>query len=206
MYRIWWWKTSVISDLLWLADWLVQVNDLRISLRMGRTTTMLFVLLVNINFFKAPPIRKINSTSYDHVRAVIWGCSGREMQRNLKIFVLVFLPIPYKRCLGCNFITLPSLTLSFPFRKLTWILLRLILSESFSSRYVEICPYQITVLSFSLCVSPLFNVSKYFSNEFVLSPFFNVFGPKRDEVTGNGENYIMKSLVICTPYRILCGW
>jgi len=33
-----------------------------------------------------------------------------------------------------------------------------------------------------------------------------VFGPKRDEVTGNGENYIMKNLVICTPYRILCGW
>jgi len=33
-----------------------------------------------------------------------------------------------------------------------------------------------------------------------------VFGSKRDEVTGNGENYIMKSLVICTPYRILCGW
>ena len=33
-----------------------------------------------------------------------------------------------------------------------------------------------------------------------------LFGPKRDEVTGNGENYIMRSLVICTPYRILCGW
>jgi len=33
-----------------------------------------------------------------------------------------------------------------------------------------------------------------------------VFGPKRDEVTGNGENYIMRSIVICTPYRILCGW
>ena len=33
-----------------------------------------------------------------------------------------------------------------------------------------------------------------------------VFGPKRDEVTGNGENYIMKSLGICTPYPILCGW
>ena len=31
-----------------------------------------------------------------------------------------------------------------------------------------------------------------------------VFGPKRDEVTGNGENYIMKSLGICTPYPILC--
>ena len=33
-----------------------------------------------------------------------------------------------------------------------------------------------------------------------------VFGPKRDKVTGNGENYIMKNLVICTPYTILCGW
>ena len=33
-----------------------------------------------------------------------------------------------------------------------------------------------------------------------------VFGPKRDEVTGNGENYIMWSLVICNPYPVLCGW
>ena len=33
-----------------------------------------------------------------------------------------------------------------------------------------------------------------------------VFGPKRDEVTGNGENYIMRSLVIRIPYPILCGW
>jgi len=33
-----------------------------------------------------------------------------------------------------------------------------------------------------------------------------VFGPKRDEVTGEWRKHIMKSLVICTPYRILCGW
>ena len=33
-----------------------------------------------------------------------------------------------------------------------------------------------------------------------------VFGPKRDEVTGNGENYIMRSLGIFTPCPILCGW
>ena len=33
-----------------------------------------------------------------------------------------------------------------------------------------------------------------------------VFGPKRDEVTGNGENYIRRSLGIFTPYPILCGW
>jgi hypothetical protein len=33
-----------------------------------------------------------------------------------------------------------------------------------------------------------------------------VFGPKRDEITGNGENYIMRSLMICTRNPILCGW
>jgi hypothetical protein len=34
-----------------------------------------------------------------------------------------------------------------------------------------------------------------------------VFGPKRDEVTRQWrENYIMRSLMICTPYPILCGW
>jgi len=32
-----------------------------------------------------------------------------------------------------------------------------------------------------------------------------VFGPKRDEVTGNGENYIMRSLGIFTLYPILSG-
>ena len=32
-----------------------------------------------------------------------------------------------------------------------------------------------------------------------------VFGPKRDEVTGNGESYIMRSLGICTLYPTLCG-
>jgi len=32
-----------------------------------------------------------------------------------------------------------------------------------------------------------------------------MFGPKRDEVTGSGENYIMRSLVICTAHQILFG-
>jgi hypothetical protein len=32
-----------------------------------------------------------------------------------------------------------------------------------------------------------------------------IFGRKRDEVTGNGENYIMRSLMIYTPYPIMCG-
>jgi len=31
-----------------------------------------------------------------------------------------------------------------------------------------------------------------------------IFGPKKDEVTGNGENYV-KILMICTPQPILFG-
>jgi hypothetical protein len=34
----------------------------------------------------------------------------------------------------------------------------------------------------------------------------SVFGPKRDKVTREWrKNYVMRSLVICTPYLILCG-
>jgi len=32
-----------------------------------------------------------------------------------------------------------------------------------------------------------------------------IFGPKMDEVTGSGGNYIMMSLMICTPHQILFG-
>jgi hypothetical protein len=32
-----------------------------------------------------------------------------------------------------------------------------------------------------------------------------IFGPKKDEVTGNGENYIMRSSMICTPHRVWFG-
>jgi hypothetical protein len=31
------------------------------------------------------------------------------------------------------------------------------------------------------------------------------FGPKRGEVIGSGENYIMRSLMICTPHQVLLG-
>jgi len=32
-----------------------------------------------------------------------------------------------------------------------------------------------------------------------------IFGPKRDEVTGSGENYTMRTLIICTAHQILIG-
>jgi hypothetical protein len=30
-----------------------------------------------------------------------------------------------------------------------------------------------------------------------------IFGPKRDMVTGSGEDYIMRSFMSCTSYKIL---
>jgi hypothetical protein len=32
-----------------------------------------------------------------------------------------------------------------------------------------------------------------------------IFGPKRDKVKGSGDNYVMRSLTICTPHPILFG-
>jgi len=32
-----------------------------------------------------------------------------------------------------------------------------------------------------------------------------IFGPKRDEVTKSGENYVMRSLMICSLYALLFG-
>ena len=34
---------------------------------------------------------------------------------------------------------------------------------------------------------------------------WRIFGPKRDGVTGNGENYVTRSLMFCTTHPILCG-
>jgi hypothetical protein len=32
-----------------------------------------------------------------------------------------------------------------------------------------------------------------------------IFGPKRDKAKGNGENYLMRTLMICTAHQILFG-
>jgi hypothetical protein len=32
-----------------------------------------------------------------------------------------------------------------------------------------------------------------------------IFGPESEKVTGGGENYIMRNLMICTPHPVLCG-
>ena len=53
--------------------------------------------------------------------------------------------------------------------------------------------------------------SRTLKNERRLRVFENrvlrrVFGPRGTRLQGNGENYIMRSLVFSTPYPILCGW
>jgi hypothetical protein len=54
------------------------------------------------------------------------------------------------------------------------------------------------------------NVKSHIKEEHRLRVFENgvprkIFGHKRDEVTGTGENCIMRSFVICTPQQILFG-
>jgi hypothetical protein len=33
-----------------------------------------------------------------------------------------------------------------------------------------------------------------------------IFGPRRDEEKGNGEDYITRSFMLFTPHRIFFGW
>jgi len=33
-----------------------------------------------------------------------------------------------------------------------------------------------------------------------------IFGAKREEIKGNGEDYILKSLMICTAHKIVFGY
>jgi len=84
-----------------------------------------------------------------------------------------------------------------------------LLSSRLLSKNLEIKMYRTIILPFVLygCET----LSRTLREERTLRVFGNrvlrrVFGSKGVEVRGNGENYIMKSLGIFTPYPILCGW
>ena len=84
-----------------------------------------------------------------------------------------------------------------------------LLSSSLLSKTLKIKIYRTTVLPVVLYGCEIWSLT--LREEHRLRVFENrvlrrVFGPERDEVTGNGENYIMRSLGIFSPYRILCGW
>ena len=84
-----------------------------------------------------------------------------------------------------------------------------LLSSSLLSKKLKIKIYRTIILPVALYGCE--NWSLTLRDERRLRLFENrvlrrVFGPKRDELTGNGENYIMGSLMICIPSPILCGW
>ena len=84
-----------------------------------------------------------------------------------------------------------------------------LLSSSLLSKKLKIKIYRIIILPIVLYGCETWSLA--LRDERRLRVFENrvlrrVFGPKRDEVTGDGENYIMRSLAICTPYPLLCGW
>jgi len=82
-------------------------------------------------------------------------------------------------------------------------------SYSFLSKYIKIKTYRTTILPVVFLGCDTWSLT--FRQEARLKVFKNrvlrrIFWPKRDKVTGeSGENYIMRSLIICTPHRMLFG-
>ena len=76
-----------------------------------------------------------------------------------------------------------------------------LLSSNLLSKNLKIKIYRTIVMPVVLCGFETWSLKmreecrvRVFENRMLR----RIFGPKRDEVTGNGENYIMRSLVICT--------
>ena len=76
-----------------------------------------------------------------------------------------------------------------------------LLSSSLLSKNIKVKIYRTIILPVVACGCETWSLTlrderrpRVFENG-VLK---RIFGPKRDEVTGSGENYIMRSLIICT--------
>jgi len=83
-----------------------------------------------------------------------------------------------------------------------------ILSSSFLFRNVKIKIYRIIILPAVLYVCGIWSLA--LREERRLRMFENrvlrrIFETKRNEITGSGENYTTRSLMICTPHPILFG-
>jgi len=63
-------------------------------------------------------------------------------------------------------------------------------------------PSLYNLLQYKFC----FNISPYNITIEMTMCWGEYLGLRGMRSQGNGENYIMRSLVICTPYPILCGW
>jgi len=86
---------------------------------------------------------------------------------------------------------------------------QILLSSSFLFKNLKIKMYRTIILPVVLFGCETWSLS--LKEERRLRVFENrvlrrIFGPKTDEVTESGENSIMRSLMICTPHPILCGF
>ena len=84
-----------------------------------------------------------------------------------------------------------------------------LLSSSLLSKNLKTKIYRTIILSVVLYGCESWSLT--FRKERRLRVFENrvlrkVFGPKRDEVTGEWRKLHNRNLVICTPYSILCRW
>jgi hypothetical protein len=83
-----------------------------------------------------------------------------------------------------------------------------LLSTGLISKKLAINVHRNMVLSVALCGCKTWSLTvredrkiRVFENGVLRG----IFGPKRGEVTGNGENCIMRSLMTCTPHPISFG-
>jgi len=82
------------------------------------------------------------------------------------------------------------------------------LSSNLLSKNLKIKIHRTTILTVVLYGCE--NWSLTLSEEYRLRVYENrvlrrIFGPKGDEVTGCADKYIMRNLIICTPYPVLFG-
>jgi len=83
-----------------------------------------------------------------------------------------------------------------------------LLSYSFLSENIKIKIYRTIILTVVLYGCETWSLT--LREECRLRVFENgvlrrIFEPKREEVTGSGENCVMRSLMICTPQQMLFG-
>jgi len=84
-----------------------------------------------------------------------------------------------------------------------------LLCSSLLSKNIKIKIYRTIILPVVFCGCETWSLTlreEHRSRVFEKRVLRRIFGRKRDEVTGSGENYIMRSSMICTPHNILFGW
>jgi len=83
-----------------------------------------------------------------------------------------------------------------------------LLSSSLLSKNLKIKIHRAAILSVVLYVCETWSLTLKEERRLMVTEnrvLWRIFWPKRDDVRGNGENYIMRSFMICTTYPVLLG-